>query len=235
MIHVVYRLCELEAPGTPKREARPTYFNKVNCLKNMLNTFGYGANHITFVHDGPKAKLWECIEELEDTYKNVQILKINARSNQESLRSALEVGKHVDCSIVYQLEDDYLHVSDAAKMLWVGRELTRSISSNPAVFSLYDHPDRYTRSDNRDAGKTSIHFHTCHWRTAESTTCTWACDYDHYDTIVKYAEKHLLNDRKLFYDLADNGIKLYTPMPGAATHCHEPFLSPGVYWKDIKI
>jgi len=182
-----------------------------------LATFNKGKVNWLAVHDGPTGPLYDIL-----VSHNVDIMKINKNSNHDSLITCLNEGKALkNCDNIYFVEDDYLHRAGALAWLMDGLDLSYLVS-------LYDHPDRYTRTDDLDYLRTEVLVgKVSHWRTAESTTCTWAARKDMFDDkIYDTAIRHALNDRAMFRDLFCQAIRLITPIPGVSTHCHEPFLSP---------
>lgn len=229
-LNIIYRCCELETGIKPKRPCRPKWFSKEECLNNLLEAFLFIKNpnvNVEFyaVHDGPEGPLFEVL----DTYTQIKIVKINENSNEKSLQTSLNLGLEVTGDYTYFIEDDYRHKENALSLLVEGLEF-----NNGRPVTLYDHPDRYIRTDDIDYGKTYLYMgKSCYWRTAESTTCTWAIEDDLYKLVVaKVAKSYGLNDRQFFRNLYHANMGLLTPMPGASTHCHEPFLSPYVNWED---
>ena len=230
-LHIIYRCCELETGNKPKRECRPHWFDKEKLLLNLLEEFKFKqANQIcdvefSAIHDGPIGPLYDIL----NGYKFINLDKINRNSNEESLLSSLDFAKGIpDTDYIYFVEDDYLHKPGSINALFGGFKYN-------SLITLYDHPDRYTRTDDVDYGRTQLFLdnsNNCYWRTGESTTCTWAITQDLYlSHVAKVALKHKLNDRELFRELYRERIKLISPMRGFSTHCHEPFLSPLVEWK----
>ena len=174
------------------------------------------------VHDGAIGPLHEILND----YSNVIIHKINDNSNEKSLTTCLELAKSLDFDYVYFVEDDYYHAPDALHTLIEGLTVIKA-----PLLTLFDHEDRYVRKDDIDYGRALIELgNKCYWRTAESTTCTWATNKRVYDQIADTALKFKLNDREFFRSLSH---RLWSPMTGRSTHCHEPFLSPFVDWKDL--
>ena len=225
-IQVIYRCCNEDK----KAAFRPSYFSKLDCLENFLDVFKYEmfiknvSINITAVYDGADGSLSERLE-----YHDIDTHKINVNSNEQSLLYSLNLGHSaVYSDIVYFLEDDYLHTNKAVEQLIEG------FSINPdGIVSGYDHPDRYTRTDDVDYGQTNIFLgKDCYWRTGESTTCTWAVRPKIFSEMYNTAVQYKLNDRELFRSLRKSGIKLITPMPGFSTHCHEPFMSKFINWAD---
>ena len=230
-IDIIYRCCETDTRGP----ARPKYFSKLNCLNNMLDVFKYADRpkgievDIIALHDGPIGPLHEQLE-----YCDVTIEKINVNDNAKSLELSLNLGAGLpETDIIYFLEDDYLHTDDAVSVLVEGFEVSSKVNSSN-IITGYDHPDRYTRSDDVDRGQTHLFLGKLrHWRTGESTTCTWATTQKSFleDKICENALKFGLNDRELFRYLRTQGTILFTPIHCASTHCHEPFLSPFINWE----
>ena len=148
------------------------------------------------------------------------------------MRFNLNYAKNIETDILYFLEDDYIHTEDALEVLLDGFEL---LKFDKSIISLYDAMDRYTRKDDVDYHKTLIKLgKKKYWRTAESTTCTWSISKELYDSCVyDEAIKFGLNDRELFRYIRTKDILLFTPLQGASTHCHEPFLSPFVNWANV--
>lgn len=233
-ISLIYRCCETDTKGP----ARPKYFSKLNCLNNMLDVFKYNDKpkevevKIHAIHDGPCGPLHEQLE-----WCDVEIEKINVNSNAQSLELSLGFASGLyETDIIYFLEDDYLHTDNALKVLLEGFTIAGAVNKSNIV-TLYDHPDRYTRSDDIDRGQTHLFLGNLkYWRTAESTTCTWAIRQDTFieEKVYEDAVKYGLNDRELFRSLNKRGIILFTPMLGASTHCHLPFMSPFIDWRNCE-
>jgi hypothetical protein len=230
-LHVIYRCCELETGSKPKRPCRPHWFDKEKLLVNLLEEFKFKqANQIcdvefSAIHDGPTGPLYDIL----NGYNWINLDKINYNSNEMSLAATLDhaMGVPSIADYIYFVEDDYLHRAGSLNALLSGFQFN-------SLITLYDHPDRYTRTDDIDYGRTQLfldHSNSCYWRTAESTTCTWAITQDLFSSHMhNLANKHLLNDRALFRELYRERIRLISPMNGFSTHCHDPFLSPNVNW-----
>lgn len=225
MITVIYRCSEKASHP----EFRPHGFSKIECVENLLACFGYEGSRIVFIHDGDEGELFNHLNSRSNLRLfKYEIIKINERSNAGSLNFCLDYAKeNIDTEYVYFCEDDYLHHS------YGNAHMLDGLKSFPdSIISLYDHPDRYTRSD--DIGDVQIKLGRLgHWRTAESTTCTWATGTELFkNDLYKPAKIAGLDDRGFFRGVyAQNGIRLHTPIPGYATHCHIPFISP--FFKEL--
>lgn len=231
-LNLILRCCE----DDQKAQYRPHWFSKVGCLKNLYATFGgdfvtSGNVILHAIHDGPIGPVYDLLQEYKFT-----INKFQGRTNESSLVETLGYvsGIQRECggTFIYFVEDDYIHnPKNGYSGLVEGFGLLKS-NSSLSFLSLYDCSDRYTRTDDIDYGRTNVYVGgVSHWRTAESTTCTWAiAQEDYMEFGYNLAMKHRLNDRALFREALTMGKRLITPMPGLSTHCHIPFMSPTINW-----
>lgn len=137
----------------------------------------------------------------------------NAGSLRFAFQMALE--RFSDDELVYFVEDDYLHLSNAQKLIEEGIALGDYVT-------LYDHPDKYTRA--YDFGEVSRVFKTStsHWRFTCSTCMTFAVRVGMLREDIEIWKKHINgdhpNDHKAFIELQEKGRKLVVCIPGAACH-----------------
>jgi hypothetical protein len=222
MLNIIYRLCELETDGNI-RPFRPRWYSKQNCLTSFLNSVNISKNHInsvTFVHDGGGDTLLNMIP------SEFKIVKINDHSNLLSLRKTFEVASSVGGNI-YFVEDDYLHLPKSIE------KISQALP-DLKLLTGYDHVDRYVRNDDIDYHKHVI-FHresNIHWRTSESTCCTYAVEENTYKRIEHIIKSYELQDRELFRRLHMEGVPLWTPLPGLTTQV-DPCMSPGIDWEQF--
>ena len=220
MINIIYRLCEVEM-APPFRSKRLPWFSKLNCLQSFLSSLEYSKEYVssvTFVHDGPEGLLIQAIPE------QFPIVRINACSNEGSLLATYDLAKSISGDIYY-VEDDYLHLPQSIKLIALALPTLGLVTG-------YDHEDRYVRDDDLSYGKEKICFDIPsqhHWRTAESTTCTFAISESMRPRVQPFADKFKLIDRTLFRKLYKKGIRLWTPIPGLVTHV-DTALAPGIDW-----
>jgi hypothetical protein len=137
--------------------------------------------------------------------------------NAGSLRRALEmaVKEQPEDQLVYFVEDDYLHLGSAPKLLQEGIKRSDYVS-------LYDHPDKYTRFYNLGEYSKVIKTPSSHWRFTISTTMTFATTVktlkEDFETWMKYTDGPHPHDHHLFTHLGKQGRKLAIPIPGVACH-----------------
>ena len=228
MLTILYRACDKELESIPTRVGRPSWFSKVNCFKSLHNSYlncKYKDQiKIIILMDGDKSILSDEMEKLDYT-----IIYNKVRSNYNSLQFQLDYSEKISEGNIYFAEDDYLYTLDALDHIYTGVERFGLITG-------YDHPDRYTNNDDICLGNESIYFHEAkHWRTCESTTCSWAVSRNLISHIIPIAKRFGLEDRLLFRHLYQNNIRLYSPIPGIATTVYEPVISFGIDWKNINM
>lgn len=152
--NVFYRI---SSESYPKPKIPGT--TKEICLENFIRIFG---NKIVVVADNCHEPLLKHMENLR-----LKIFESNF-GNSGSFRHALQMAVSLPPeSLVYFVEDDYLHLQSAPQLL------TEAIHYADYV-TLYDHPDKY--GPMYDGGEVSKVFRTTssHWRFSQSTTMTFA-------------------------------------------------------------
>ena len=143
-----------------------------------------------------------------------------------------------DDTLVYFLEDDYLHVPHSLDYLKEAAECNYT-----DYLTLYDHPDKYTNDINPfiTGGGELSHVFWCghrHWKQTNSTTMTFAA----FVNVLKKDKKTFFRwtngchpwDFLMFTDLIKmKGRSLSCPIPSCSTHGETSFLAKGVEWEKI--
>jgi len=211
-------------------KVKPDYVNNENCLKNCVKHFG---KDIDIIADNVSDDTFEMVK------KYVPISKIqrtnikggNAGSFTLLFEQALLLE---DETIVYFLEDDYLHQEGWVDILLEGFE-----HMSADYYTLYDHPNKYYPGMWEKYPSYLIATPSVHWRTTVSTTNTYACKYKtlkkHFDIHVKYCDliDKWTKDHDKFTHLWNTGSNLVSCIPGYSTHVEGNMLSPIVEWKKI--
>jgi len=132
-----------------------------------------------------------------------------------------------DDDIIYFLEDDYIHKPGWSEIL-----LEAFDELDAEYVTLYDHPDKYDKTLNGHLQCQILNTTSGHWRTAPSTTNTFAF---RFRTLKR--DMHILSkiwiDNKKYKELWNSGATLISSIPGYATHCESGLLSPVVDWESI--
>lgn len=155
-----------------------------------------------------------------------EIVDLDGVGNKPSFLKQLDLAlEGPDDELVYFAEDDYLYRPMAvAKML--------SFIPYADFITLYDHPDRYTRGDDRYR---KDHIEMCdgwHWRTIESTTMTFGTERRMIKAVSDVIRKHACEGRNMWYPILDRGYRLlWGPIPSLATHVQNGVLAPCIDWE----
>ena len=195
--------------------------SKFECFSNFIDIFG--RHGITIVADNVKPETEALLK------SQVMDVHLTALGNSRSFVYAMDLAvQYQDEEIVYFVEDDYLHLSDAEKTIIEGMERADYVS-------LYDHPDKYMSpgpnpfvQDGGEATKVILTRST-HWKYTNSTTMTFAARVktlkQDFDILKQHCEPDIPLDFRMFTILLQRGRKLITPIPGRSTHC-DHFPSP---------
>ncbi len=225
-IDIIYRGCGGDMHGS----ARPSWFDKRLCYKSVwdMTINDPSTFYIHVFYDGERSPLLDYIEGMR--VSDSAIYHTTPKEGDDkyySIQHAYNYADKLTGDWIYFVEDDYLHTHDAARVMVEG-------ASRFELLSLYDHLDRYTRTDDRTTGKETVALtNSCHWRTAESTCHTWACSRKLWNEIKGMAKSHGPNDRSFFYELINNNVRLWTPIPARSTHCMKGYMSPLVEWNEV--
>ena len=231
---VIYRISD-----AGYNKVKPLYINNANCLQNAVRVFGKENFHI--IADNVSEETKRIIRQSGDI-EDEQIDYVSVGHGAGTFNLALDWAlKQDEETLVYFLENDYIHKPNSDKILLEGIELGAD------YVSLYDHPDKYipaNRGGNKfvdeDGGEvTKIYLsESCHWKLANSTTMTFACKVKSLrrdeHTLRKWTNMgHYPRDFDMFLELRQNGSALMTPIPGFSTHGETAWLSPLTNWSDV--
>lgn len=222
----IYRACGGET--NQNKPFRPVYFNKFKAWKSFFDA-GFGINsNIIVVWDGPETKLSDYIK----TFPILDFVNLDYQNNQRSLLECYEIYKKLDSKYIYFCEDDFLHLPNSFDVLMDGLKRFQFVS-------LYDHPDRSFQRDITHKNEEIFYGSYCHWRSAISTTCTFATNKDVFNKTIDDFELYCQSgyeapeDHKCWVNLFYKGYRLFTPMPGFSTHCDVRHLSPYIDWQSV--
>ena len=235
MIKLIYRISEV---GYNK--IKPYYVNNENCLKNATVAFPLEIVDWHVIADGVGEETKKMIESYIPPDK-IDYINIKKGSGYPFMYSVDKFIKTLDDdTIIYFVENDYIHRPNSYIILQEGFELGAD------YVTLYDHPDKYINA--KDGGNPYIEDNgeitrvylskSCHWKLTNSTTATFAAKIrtlkEDYQTIVKFANQPYLNDFAMFTELIQVFNRtLISPLPGYSTHGETKWLTPLIDWEQI--
>lgn len=248
---VIYRISDHSNP----QKIKPLYASKENCLKVLVREFG--SDNLYIIGDNIKESTHKMLLQYSPNVECTN--KGNTGTFLHSWNKAYDVVQNMPKeTIVYLVEDDYIHCRGAKKVL-----LEAFTELGAPYVTLYDHPDKY--QDKQDPryqslskyGKVDIDENgirkpinvyptgedtvlyassTCHWKLTSSTTMTFATTAkniieDKQDMLELHTGKTLPMGGVTFKKLASKGKGLLSPIPSYSTHAEERWLSYFVNWK----
>jgi hypothetical protein len=230
-IEIFVRHCHFSAISNHK--VRLPSFSKEKAFDNLLWTIEGENVGLTILLDTFHPMESDHFVKRQSRYPVIEIAEgTETGSFLKLLETVMQRNFHPD-TIVYFLEDDYLHMPGWVTVLREGLSL-------PGVdyATLYDHKDKYENSAYRDLQARILCSPSTHWRTTPSTTNTFAM---RFKTLMRDLEIHkaysqnrkITEDHAKFCALWDRGAVLISSIPGWSTHAETEFASPCVPWEQL--
>ncbi len=215
-------------------KVKPDYITNEICLKNFVEVFGW--EDLDIIADGISKDTEKMILKY---VPQVHIKHVNVGHGAGTFNLALDIAlMYEDEEIIYFIENDYLHTSDAKKILKEGFDIGASF------VSLYDHPDKYLAPDRGgnpycDGGAEDTRVYltdNSHWKITNSTTMTFAAKAktlrENEMILRDFTNGTHPHDFQMFLKLREYNQLLITPIPGRSTHGETAWLSPLTKWKN---
>lgn len=210
-----------------KIDLRPSWFSFQKCFDSLF----VETADITVCLDGK-------VESHHINFKGKEVIEFNGGSDHvsfEFLLKTVESKNLPDDTIIYLVEDDYLHRKNWDKIL-----IEAFDAFSVDYVSLYDHPDKYFSPMYENLQSKILYTKSLHWRTTPSTCNTYAGKMStfrkHWDIHMKYCHPDITHDgydHTKFVELWQIGSNLITSIPGYSTHCEIPFISPIFDWESV--
>jgi hypothetical protein len=232
-IEIFLRHCYYSKLQELSDRTRPKWFNKIKVFENFKKTINPKLVNYTIVYD-------EFYGSIDKTFlaneKNVEVIKCGSESDSFlSTLKLIQSRNFDDDTIIYFLEDDYLHRPDWCNILLEGF----TIGSH--YVTLYDFDFFIAKGFLSEIFTTR----SSHWRAVPATTNTFACRYKtlledielhkkySIDAIKEEEGFHFSKDYDKFWELQQQQRYLISPMPGWSTHCDANHISPVIDWEKI--
>ena len=214
-------------------KGRPALFKRENCLVNLVGTAEKDLVDVHFVYD---AHAGDISRHYLAGVPNVHIFDAGteAKAFLALLDYIFAMGDGFnDNTIIYVVEDDYLHRPGWCHVLLDGLNM-----EDASYVTLYDHPDKYTPYYEQLTSRIRIGRH-CHWRTTPSTTNTFATRFSvlQKDLDLHRASAtdcHVSRDHDRYQALTTERQRvLYSSIPGFSTHVDNTQLAPFTDWERL--
>lgn len=224
---VIYRISDA---GYSK--VKPDYISNENCLKNFISIFGNQNLHI--IADNCSEDTLKMITKYVHP-NSIETVSVGHGAGTFNLALDMALGFD-DETIVYFVENDYLHKPGSDKVLIEGLQIGYN------YVALYDHPDKYMNGANpfvEDGGEVTrvMRSESCHWKITNSTTMTFAAQVktlrEDESILREYTKGSYPRDFEMFLALREKQHGLITPIPGYSTHGETAWLSPLTDWSAI--
>lgn len=225
MIHVLLRQC-----NKVNSKARPDWFSHERVFRHFLSTLDSSCRLVVMFDGDPTAHFL--------IRYPVDVVRFCAGTDAASFRNVLAYARGQRAAwqpddVVYFVEDDYLHRPGWPRIM--SEAFEQQIGD---TVSLYDHPDRFKPG----SGGCHLAFTAgCHWRTAISTTNTFATrcktlfeDIEIYERFADPSRSPVCTDHEKHIALwRERGRKLVTCVPAWSTHAEAAHLAPVVDWESV--
>lgn len=226
MTQIYYRVS-----GRTNQIRRPEWYSSYESALNCVRIFGRREEtRLTLISDGT------CTDRRVLDLPWAEVLTVPADSNAAAFMAAYDVALELpDWEYVYLLEEDYYHRNGALEALLCAR---RELPSS--YVTLYDDPLYYWRSSDVTPSKgyelSIVATTRGHWRTAPSTTMTFAAPVWmlRRDRVVFDSELRGYSrppDQRVWERLLADGEVLWSPLPGLSTHVETTALAPYADWR----
>ena len=226
MIEVFLRHCYYSQIQEQPNKERPDWWNKEKIFHNFKNTLNPETTNYTIIYD-------EYYGKIENTFlsqeKDVHIISAGGEAKSFIMTLDYILSQNFDDdTIIYFLEDDYVHRPEWDIILQEGFTLPVS------YVTLYDHKDKYTEMYADLMSKILITNHS-HWKPVPSTTQTFAVKFKTLKEDKEIHQKYSTNtepsqDHTKFLELNQRGKHLISCLPGYSTHSVKEWISPCINW-----
>ena len=228
---IVYRYSDASQQGAGEKY-KLALATKQNCLLNFLRAFDVVEKHrMVLIADNVSDASMEWLKEHVPALPALPargIIRTDYKSGAHSFLHAVCFAMQLDVpddTIVYLVEDDYIHAPGAHAVLEEGMSVGDYVT-------LYDHKDKYQDPQSSYIYATK----SCHWRTTPSTTMTFATRkgtlVSDFDIYLEYCKTGYPYDHEMFLALGkEKQRRLVSSIPGYSTHAETAWLSPCRDWE----
>ena len=235
-IQVFNRHCGFSTVSQYKQN--PPWFSREKCFRNLVSTANPDLVDINIIFDNARGEYGNHF--LGQSNYTPHIITDGSEAG-----AFIKLLDHISSfgfehnTIIYIVEDDYLHRPNWASVVIEGTKII-SERIGEGFGSLYDHPDKMEPSIYPQLYSQIFCSKTTHWRTTPSTTNTYFGQYSAFQDSMEIQKAFstgvsISRDHDKFISLLQNGYGLITPVPGYSTHCVEGYLGTITDWSKLSI
>lgn len=202
----------------------------LKCLTSILYAVvgREASTKITVIDDASSEECVKSIQNLLSTYKHPSELIVRKERNyNEATLEYFERARDSDKTLVYCVEDDYLHFPNAISEMeyFYKHAFQQFYGTKDIVLHPFDDPDNYL-SKYMDKSYI-VQYGSRHWRTNYYTTCTFFTTpgvinrgWEHFENFANnYRKDASINENTTINNVwRGDRIQLFTPMPSLALH-----------------
>lgn len=227
-IEVVLRMCS-DTASPASGGGRPEWFSKESTFRSVFLHKDDRTN-ITVLFDGVLSR---------DHWIQKYPVKVVEFTGGTDAKSIMFQIKYIleqpwsDETILYSLEDDYLHRPGWTTILREGLGPIAHPTLSFDYITLYDHRDKYEWVELYRELVSKIGFtQSVHWRTVPSTTNTWAALMWTFRSDAAIFKMFQNQDNEKFKTLTRLGRTVASCIPSWSTHVHPAYMAPCIDWEN---
>lgn len=232
-LEIIIKTCDGESVHG-KNSERFCQTDKKTLILKCLNSILYAVSgrnddtQITIIDDASSQECIDSMKKILESYKHPSELIVREkRDYNEATLQYFELAKNSDKTLVYCVEDDYLHFPNAISDMefFYKYAFTQLHGTKDIVLHPFDDPDNYL-SKYMDMSHIVQHG-SRHWRTNYYTTCTFFTtpgvinrSWNHFENFANnYGKDPRINENSTINNAwRSENVQLFTPMPSLALH-----------------
>lgn len=183
---------------------------------------------ITILDDASSSECIDSMQKMIESYPHpVDIIARENRDYNEATLQYFELARESDKTLVYLVEDDYLHFPNAIAEMeaFYKYSFSQFHSTKDIVIHPFDDPDNYLSKYMEPCH--IVQHGSRHWRTNTHTTCTFFTTpgvinrgWDYFEKFAnEYKKNPEVNEETTINNVwCDKSVGLFTPLPSLALH-----------------
>ena len=189
-----------------------------NSKKEDLNVIKKQLENSSFPYSMISLNMNEFIDKIKKINEKKEKVSLNQMSNMSNIHKSFILAKEKSDDLIYFVEDDYIHDTDAISEMIITYERISSQIKRELILCPTDYPYLYTKSDFTNIFLGSRK----HWRKIEETLCTFLTSKNmlekHWDKFVSMCEFEHYPFEKPLHEIYITEYCL-SPIPSLAIHC----------------